>query len=238
MSQGAAGRSAQCHMLFARAGTASLVGRTPWSARDALVPLFSGEEPAGGPAADQGIGVKISRRTPPYVVDGRNRVSKILRSGRHILTPIPWSAAGPLAGSRVEQAFSPANRLLARISHRLSRATAWRMHSCVPRRHFCRRLVSTLCHYSKHVSRRVSTRHARVRAPRPRAACEKCGLDGVKTAEIAAVLSLRLSRRLTQTVKTLFPSNDKCFLPIRQQFYAGIVGKAEAGNAGEQPAKE
>jgi hypothetical protein len=49
---------------------------------------------------------------------------------------------------------------------------------------------------------------------------------------------LRLSRRLTQTVKTLFPSNDKCFLPIRQQFYAGIVGKAEAGNAGEQPAKE
>jgi hypothetical protein len=36
----------------------------------------------------------------------------------------------------------------------------------------------------------------------------------------------------------VFPSNDKCFLPIRQQFYAGIVGKAEAGNAGEQPAKE
>jgi hypothetical protein len=51
-------------------------------------------------------------------------------------------------------------------------------------------------------------------------------------------LQMRLSRRLTQTVKTLFPSNDKCFLPIRQQFYAGIVGKAEAGNAGEQPAKE
>jgi len=32
--------SAQCHILFAGAGTASLVGRTPGSARDALVPLF------------------------------------------------------------------------------------------------------------------------------------------------------------------------------------------------------
>ena len=48
---------------FSQAGTASLVGRTPWSARDAFVPLFSpkhqvsatGEEPAGGPAADQGV---------------------------------------------------------------------------------------------------------------------------------------------------------------------------------------
>jgi hypothetical protein len=49
---------------------------------------------------------------------------------------------------------------------------------------------------------------------------------------------VRLSRRLTQTVKTLFPSNDNFFLPIRQLFYAGIVGKGEAGNAGEQPAKE
>jgi hypothetical protein len=49
---------------------------------------------------------------------------------------------------------------------------------------------------------------------------------------------VRLSPRLTQTVKPLFPSNDKCFLPIRQQFYAGIVGEAETGNAGEQPAEE
>jgi hypothetical protein len=49
---------------------------------------------------------------------------------------------------------------------------------------------------------------------------------------------LRLSCWLTQTVKTLFPSNDKSFLPIRQSFYAGIVGKVEAGNAGEQPVKE
>ena len=103
MSQGAAGRSAQCHMLFARAGTASLVGRTPWSARDALVPLFSGEEPAGGPAVDQGIGVKISRRTPPYVVDGRNRVSKILRSGRHILTPIADQGVRPTAYAGVSR---------------------------------------------------------------------------------------------------------------------------------------
>src|ERR1022692_4095580 len=36
----AAGTSAQCRILFARAAnSAEVVGRTPWSARDALVPL-------------------------------------------------------------------------------------------------------------------------------------------------------------------------------------------------------
>jgi tRNA nucleotidyltransferase (CCA-adding enzyme) len=41
----------------------------------------------------------------------------------------------------------------------------WRAHSCVPRRDFSRRLLKGCPRV--HVSRRVSTRHARVRAPHP-----------------------------------------------------------------------
>ena len=35
-------------------------------------------------------------------------------------------------------------------------------HSCLPRRHSCRRLATTLCNRPERVSRRVSTRQARV----------------------------------------------------------------------------
>src|ERR1039458_1672378 len=65
---------------------------------------------------------------------------------------------------------------LARSSYRHSVVTMWRTHSCVPRRHSCRRPVPTDCPYPTSVSRGVSTRHARVRAPLHRAGCEKCGL--------------------------------------------------------------
>jgi hypothetical protein len=65
---------------------------------------------------------------------------------------------------------------LAGISHQCSGALTWRRHSCLPRRHSCRRLLSTLCHAREQVSRRVSTRQARVPAPHRRAECEKCGL--------------------------------------------------------------
>ena len=34
------------------------------------------------------------------------------------------------------------------------------------------------------------------------------------------------------------PFDDKSFPAVRQSFYSGNVGKAEAGNAGEQPAEE
>src|ERR1035437_8418478 len=50
------------------------------------------------------------------------------------------------------------------ISHKSSGAM-WRRHSCLPRRHSCRRLPSTLCHNREQVSRRVSTRQAGVPAP-------------------------------------------------------------------------
>src|ERR1019366_1556574 len=50
----------------------------------------------------------------------------------------------------------------------------WRRHSCLPRRHSCRRLLSTLCHAREQVSRRVSTRQARVPAPHRPVECEKC----------------------------------------------------------------
>src|ERR1019366_2874317 len=39
----------------------------------------------------------------------------------------------------------------------------WRRHSCLPRRHSCRRLLSTLCHAREQVSRRVSTRQVESR---------------------------------------------------------------------------
>ena len=65
---------------------------------------------------------------------------------------------------------------LAGISHRHSAVMKWRTHSCVPRRHSCRRSVPTDCPYPTSVSRRVSTRHARVRAPHDWSICEKSGL--------------------------------------------------------------
>jgi GTP-binding protein YchF len=42
---------------------------------------------------------------------------------------------------------------LARISHTHSSRAVWRTHSCVPRRHFCRRQDSTLCCWPATVSR-------------------------------------------------------------------------------------
>ena len=52
---------AQCHLVFVKLGLGVNGRADPWSARDALVPLFlsknqvlATEEPARGPAADQG----------------------------------------------------------------------------------------------------------------------------------------------------------------------------------------
>jgi hypothetical protein len=55
--------------------------------------------------------------------------------------------------------------VLGGISHRCSRALTWRRHSSLPRRHSCRRWSATLYHAREQVSRRVSTRQARVPAP-------------------------------------------------------------------------
>ena len=54
-----AGTSAQCHLVFDRAAnSAESVGRTPWSARDALVPLPEQryQHLAGLEQADEGVG--------------------------------------------------------------------------------------------------------------------------------------------------------------------------------------
>jgi hypothetical protein len=40
-SAGAAGTNAQCHLVIPLLGMRSVVGRTPWSAADALVGLFT-----------------------------------------------------------------------------------------------------------------------------------------------------------------------------------------------------
>src|ERR1035437_3230025 len=55
---------------------------------------------------------------------------------------------------------------LAGIAHKCSGAVG-RGPSCLPRRHSCRRLPSTLCHNREQVSRRVSTRQGRGPAPPP-----------------------------------------------------------------------
>src|ERR1035441_2082282 len=60
----------------------------------------------------------------------------------------------------------------------------WRTHSCVPRRQSCRRQGPTDCPILQQVSRRVSTRHARVRAPRHLAACEKSALEATHAASV------------------------------------------------------
>jgi len=61
---GGAGAFAPCHSNRPEVWNASgFVGRTPWSARDAPVPLYArrvrhlrhGERPARGPAADEGV---------------------------------------------------------------------------------------------------------------------------------------------------------------------------------------
>jgi len=47
----------------------------------------------------------------------------------------------------------------------------WRGHSCLPRRHSCRRLAPAVCRGGRHGSRRVSTRQAWVPAPQRRVEC-------------------------------------------------------------------
>src|ERR1039457_3443803 len=91
-------------------------------------------------------------------------------------------------------------KALSRSSHKHSVVMMWRTHSCVPRRHSCRRPVPTDCPYHNRVSRKVSTRHARVRAPLHWATCEKCGLiqtalpPSVRHLQPAAARSVPASR--------------------------------------------
>jgi hypothetical protein len=43
---------------------------------------------------------------------------------------------------------------------------------------------------------------------------------------------------VSKQLRHCLPFDDRSFLPIEQEFYAGIVGEADAGNAGEQPVEE
>jgi len=51
---------------------------------------------------------------------------------------------------------------LSQLTIATTRLLPWRTHSCVPRRHSCRRPLTR----GEEASRKVSTLHARVRAPR------------------------------------------------------------------------
>ena len=61
-------------------------------------------------------------------------------------------------------------------------------HSCLPRRHSCRRSATALCRTRERVSRRVSTRQTGVSAPHRRVGYEICRLAAPSRSRLVRVL--------------------------------------------------
>ena len=103
----------------------------------------------------------VAKRLPTFSapIEGSGRVTRhpeVIHMG--VKRPFRRSSTHSPVRRRRRMPAWRTGRPLARPSHSWSGAVMWRRHSCLPRRHSCRRLATTLCHHREDVSRRVGKR--------------------------------------------------------------------------------